>query len=175
MTESDKIPSASSTDGIAQLSGMLSAMLSNPDFMEKLKQIVGDVPNSGMMPSVGGTDTAAFIGANTARAPESAKTEGTLPVFANGMGDGLATVLSNPELLSKLPQMMSMLRPVLEGATTSGNTAHANAAIPREKSSEDCRNELLCALKPFLSPERRHAVDAMLRISQLGNVIRHIK
>ena len=82
--------------------------------------------------------------------------------------DGLASVLSNPELMAKLPQMMSMLAPML-----SSTQAPAQSNAP--KSTEDYRNDLLQALRPFLSPERSQAIDAMLRIAKLGTILRQIK
>ena len=86
--------------------------------------------------------------------------------------DGLATVLSNPELLAKLPDVMAMLKP-MQAANGSLPTPPSEKAGRRSR--EDCRNDLLLALKPFLSPERCQAVDAMLRISKLGTVISRIK
>ncbi len=71
--------------------------------------------------------------------------------------------LSDPRLLSALPTVLSLLR------TTSP---------PRKKegggSRAECRDRLLIALKPFLSPERCAAVDTLLRISSLGNVLKKL-
>ena len=86
--------------------------------------------------------------------------------------DGLATVLSNPELLAKLPDVMAMLKPL---QAANGSLSAPPSEKAGRRSREDCRNDLLLALKPFLSPERCQAVDAMLRISKLGTVISRIK
>lgn len=97
------------------------------------------------------------------------------------LADGLGAVLSNPELMAKLPQMMAMLRPMLEqqaaapGPAPVTTTAEAAApAPPPQKSAADQRTALLVALKPFLSQDRKNAVDAMLRISALGDVLRRL-
>ena len=37
------------------------------------------------------------------------------------------------------------------------------------------RDGLLLALRPFLSPERREALDTLLRIARLGSVLRQIR
>ena len=171
MTDPEKSPTAPSIEENAPLAGMLSAVLSNPEMMKKIKQIVGSATS--------GSGTSPFVAESASsqaseRTAEDSGVENAISVLAGSNGDGLATMLSNPELLSKLPQMMSLLRPMLESGTSGKPTSMHDGGI-QKKSSEDCRNELLCALKPFLSPERRRAVDAMLRISQLGNVIRHIK
>ena len=139
----------------APLSNMLSALLSNPEMMEKIQAIAGQM--------------------STASEPKEEAAQDSLPVSAPvaPTADGLASVLANPELMAKLPQMMTMLGPMLSaGGGLSGKPSNA---LPHKKSSEDCRNDLLLALKPFLSPERCRAVDTMLRISKLGNVIRQIK
>lgn len=99
------------------------------------------------------------------------------------VADGLGAVLSNPELMAKLPQIMAMLRPMMEQQTAapppqSGNEgaetpATASPIVPLKKTTDN-RSALLLALKPFLSEDRRNAVDAMLRLSTLGDVLRRL-
>lgn len=94
--------------------------------------------------------------------------------------DGLGAVLSNPELMAKLPQVMAMLRPMMEQASATaaqtGNDSAEASALPvsAQKKPTDNRSALLLALKPFLSEDRRNAVDAMLRLSALGDVLRRL-
>ncbi|HBF14484.1 MAG TPA: hypothetical protein DDW30_02140 [Clostridiales bacterium] len=102
------------------------------------------------------------------------------------VADGLGAVLSNPELMAKLPQIMAMLRPMMEQAssapqadsgdataTSASATASALPSSPQKKATDN-RSALLLALKPFLSEDRRNAVDAMLRLSTLGDVLRRL-
>ncbi len=107
------------------------------------------------------------------------------------VADGLGAVLSNPELMAKLPQIMAMLRPMMEqqtaapppqsdnggaaatGATGEAATMSASPIAPQKKATDN-RSALLLALKPFLSEDRRNAVDAMLRLSTLGDVLRRL-
>lgn len=99
------------------------------------------------------------------------------------VADGLGAVLSNPELMAKLPQIMAMLRPMMEQQIAapppqSGNEgaetpASASPIAPLKKTTDN-RSALLLALKPFLSEDRRNAVDAMLRLSTLGDVLRRL-
>lgn len=134
-----------STD--APIADALSSLLSNPDAMARIRAMAEQFSQS--QPS----------------APENAVS----PSPAGGLpADGLASVLSNPELMAKLPQMMSMLAPMLSSLPT-------NAPASAHKSQDDYRNDLLLALKPFLSPERCRAIDTMLRIAKLGVVLRQIK
>ena len=89
--------------------------------------------------------------------------------------------------MAKLPQVMAMLRPMMEqasaaapqtdtGGATATSASAAASALPSspQKKATDNRSALLLALKPFLSEDRRNAVDAMLRLSALGDVLRRI-
>ena len=72
--------------------------------------------------------------------------------------DGIAAILSNPAIMQNLPALLSGMR--------------SSPPVPvREKSAEDRRRDLLLALKPFLSKNRGDAVDMILQISRLGNVL----
>jgi hypothetical protein len=126
----------------------LSSILSSPEAMAKIRDIAARLSSDQASPATGSS-----IAPFPVNSPPS---------------DGLASVLSNPELMARLPQMMSMLAPMLSStqAPSKGNTA---------KSAEDYRNDLLLALKPFLSPERCQAIDVMLRIAKLGTILRQIK
>ena len=130
-------------------SDMLSNLLSNPDMMEKIHAIAEQIPTG-----VSSGESAKLDAAVSKNEPTA---------------DGLAAVLADPQMMAKLPQMVAVLGPLL------GSGGSNQATPPREKNAEACRNDLLLALKPFLSPERCHAIDTMLRISKLGSVIRQIK
>ncbi len=134
------------------LAGALSTLLSNPDLMEKIRQTV-----SATAPPANDT-----VKKTEEVPPASLSTSAPLTT------DGLAGILSNPAVLEKLPQMMATLGPLLGGM---GGTV----GKPADKSEPDsipvCRDNLLLALRPFLSPERRQAVDSILRISKLGEVL----
>ena len=138
---------------------LLSSVLSNPELLQKIHD------------AVGGTGTPSSAAKENAPSPNDAAANAVAPPSAPPI-DGLASVLENAELMAKLPQVMALLSPMLE------KTSSVQAAAPSataSKSSESHRNELLLALKPFLSPERQNAVDVMLRVAQLGQVLRHIK
>ena len=136
---------------------MLESILSNPELLKSIGGLLGassksDVPEK----SNGGQDT-----------------------------DGLAGVLANPELMSKLPQIMAMLKPMLSASAPSENpsaasenaseTAALPVAIAPKAPSPSCRDDLLLALKPFLSAGRCEAVDTIIRLSRLGAVLKHLR
>ncbi len=66
----------------------------------------------------------------------------------------------DPQMLSRLPQMMSVLS-ALQKPLPPTPTGDREAA----------REALLCELKPFLSPARAEAVDALLRLLRLSRAM----
>lgn len=146
----EQAPNQAAHSDTSPLSDTLSTLLSNPEMMEKIRSIAGQLSSQ----------------------PAAPVNENPPALSANALpADGLASVLSDPDLMAKLPQMMAVLKPML---SDNGNI-EKGSLHNRPKSTEDCRNDLLLALKPFLSPERCNAIDTMLRIAKLGTVIRQIK
>ena len=80
--------------------------------------------------------------------------------------DGISSVLSNPELLSKLPQVMELLKPML------GQSSPPSA--PTAPSHEEERDRLLLSLRPFLSKERQETLEAILKLSKLGEILKQL-
>lgn len=93
-------------------------------------------------------------------------------------GDGLSSLLSNPAMLEKLPQIMAMLKPMLDAKSsvpTSVPTQQSTAVAASQPHHFTDRDNLLLALKPFLSSERRDAVDSILRIAKLGELFKNMQ
>ena len=103
------------------------------------------------------------------------------PEKSTAVPDGLSSLLSNPDLLARLPAMISMLKPMLQGLDAAPAKENDKDAVKvadapvGESSYGKHRHDLLLALKPFLSKERCEAVDMILRLSALGNVLRHLQ
>ena len=137
-----------------------------PD-LSALERILGDPETisklSGVMNTLRQSPTNAAKDAPTA-AP-------TTPLPAS---DGLAGLLSDPSLMERLPQMLALVKPLLAADAAKPTSSEAVPTIAPHAPSLD-RDHLLLALKPFLSEDRRSAVDAILRISRLGELIRQIK
>jgi len=124
------------------------------------------------------------IGSILSSSGENAKP--TAPTADSGDTDGLSKALADPALMAKLPQVMAMLQPMLASTpaepTKQADSSSSNdnavptigSPIPKHPVS-DCRNDLLLALKPFLSPGRCEAVDTIIRLSRLGSVLKHLQ
>lgn len=143
-------------------------------------------------------------------------------VAANGKGAGadlLSSLLSNPDLIAKLPTIIATVKPIIEllgstslagngspsmavnsGASVGGmgaiptaaqapsvNVQSAFAQIPSAEEKTiptsvshsgrrggDRRAELLCALKPYLCEERRQAIDYVIKLDRLGDVLKSL-
>lgn len=150
------------TANTAPMAGMLNALLSNPDLLQKIGSAVGAMQN-----------TAQTVSQNTApqgeRETASEQKEPAVQT-ASTSADALSSILSDPSMLEKLPQIIAVMKPLMGSIP-----APAPAAKEAKQSPELCRDNLLCSLKPFLSPERRDAVDAILRIAKLGAVFQQLK
>ena len=130
----------------ADAGALLSKLLSSPDLVKNLSSVLG---------AAGTADPAASVSASAS---------------AEKVGEGISRVLSNPEL----PDVMKLLAPMMQQGSSSGASVPAVAAASHgggERDRRGCRNDLLVALKPFLSPERCRAIDMLLGLSRLGDAL----
>ncbi len=115
---------------------------------------------------------AAVLGKSMGESAEAAGGTEGLPTSVPPMGDGLSSLLSNPALLARLPQIMAAIKPMMGNLSTEGKGGGKETPPPTPTL---CREQLLLALKPFLSHERCEAVDTILRISKLGAIFQMLK
>ena len=111
------------------------------------------------------------------------------PQKASDLGDILSSLMSNPELIAKIPQLISLVTPLLSGffgnhteaQKESENPAVSSAvssALSEKKSPpkppfhSDSRAALLCAIKPYLCADRQAAVDYIIKLSRLGEILK---
>lgn len=96
--------------------------------------------------------------------------------------DLLSSLLSNPELISKLPQLISLISPLIGGflggspketsKPSEQTTLPAISQKPSHSSNGDSRSALLCAIKPYLCADRQAAVDYIIKLSRLGEILK---
>lgn len=72
-----------------------------------------------------------------------------------------------PEMLARLPQMMSALSPLLSG----GKEGKKEDGPSGDKGDAEKRKRLLAALKPYLSSSRRDAVDSILKVTEMTDLM----
>ena len=77
------------------------------------------------------------------------------------------------EEFSRLMGSISAMAPLLKGVFSPVNSASSDN---RAKSgNHNCREALLLALKPYLSPKRCEAVDYFIRLARVGDAIRSLQ
>ncbi len=148
-------------DGAPDLSAALNTLLSDPELMSRISGIVNGT--SSPPPEA---DTAPHPADNADTVTTSAS---AVPPPGNTAPGGLGGLLSNPDVMSKLPQVMATIAPMLGGEGNSGAKSHSS---PRH---EDKRTALLCALKPYLSPRRCQAIDYIIKLEKIGSLLHTIK
>lgn len=131
---------------------MLSGLLSDPEVMSKVTGVLSSLSTSG-----GKEETPA--------APTSTPT--SAPPASDDISSKLLSVMENKEIMSKLPDVMAAMGPLLSG----GGGGKGGGG---KKSECDKRTALLLALKPYMSPRRREAIDYIIRLNKLGDVIKTI-
>ena len=108
-------------------------------------------------------------------------------ISADAMRDGIGAVLSDPQMMAKLPGMIEMLRPLMGGGA-GGDSAPSEQAVKDEKASppavpilaaekgrggcHDRRIALLRALRPYMNERRQEVIDYILRMDQMGKLFR---
>ena len=102
---------------------------------------------------------------------------------SGGAGDILSAFLSNPELIAKLPGIVASVRPIIEmlgkgspitsapPPTSSGESVSTALSISKSHTN-DSRTALLCALKPYLGAERQNAIDYVVKLGRLSEVLK---
>ena len=102
------------------------------------------------------------------------------PPAQNPTGDIVSALLSNPEL----PALLSSIKPIIDmlGIGSTGQASppvsppaalntSANSTAKQDKTA-DSRTALLSAMKPYLSPERQNAVDYIVKLGRLGDILK---
>ena len=78
-------------------------------------------------------------------------------------GNEITALLSDPNMLSKLPEVIGAISPLV--SSKSGNSQPHNSR----------QIALLMALKPYLSPKRCEAIDYIAKISRLSQTFKGLK
>ncbi len=103
----------------------------------------------------------------------------------NPMGDVISSLLSNPDMLAKLPSILSSIKPIIDmlggiGASPSASTTTPASTVQASpisvnainNKSTDSRTALLCAMKPYLSHDRQNAIDYIVKLGHLGDILK---
>lgn len=111
--------------------------------------------------------------------------ESSTQASASPTTDLLSAFLSNPDLISKLPTIISTVKPILDMLGAASSQKNQTKAVPAasvstekppqiSKAAEDRRAALLCAMKPYLSRDRQDAIDYIVKLSRLGDILKSL-
>lgn len=130
----------------------------------------------------------------TVSTPEKTASE-SIDTATQPPSDLFSSLLSNPELISKLPAILSSIKPIMELFGGRNTSTPASAAVSADPSAAqaskvteptvpasvlpkatqettDRRAALLCAMKPYLSHDRQQTIDYVIKLSRLGDILK---
>ena len=74
-----------------------------------------------------------------------------------------------PDMLARLPQMMSAMAPLVSGMQ--GKTEGKEGEKRADAADAERRKKLLSALRPYLSSQRKDAIDSILKVTEMTDLI----
>lgn len=146
--------SASSASAPPALSDAIARLMAQPELLSMVASAIG-APAPSAVGAAGGSN-----GERQAAEPASS-TSVTASDEKEASPAPADTTL--PSASASLPDMIATLAPLFSGKA---------GGIPAGK--DDDRTCLLRALKPYVSPGRREAIDYMIRLSRLSETIKHL-
>lgn len=136
---------ASGTPPPPALSDAIEKLMANPQLISMVASALG-----GAKPPAGEETEAK-------EEPSAESAEPALPSQAQ-----TAASSGSPAPSPELGKLIATLSPLLSGGSGGGK-------------QDDRRACLLRALKPYVSPHRQEAIDTMIRLSQISDVLRHLQ
>lgn len=127
----------------SSLSDAISKIMENPEIISTVASALGSM--SAQKPTA--------TGAESEGVDSSARSEQT----------------SHPSAPPDLSSIVTGLAPLMSGMSAKRSPSHEK----NDKGSESVRREaLLCALKPYVSESRREAIDYIIRISRISELLK---
>ena len=144
-----KTNSPENTGAPLQLSDAIDRLLANPELLSTVASAIGAQSPMGIRSDIPKADT---------DSESSQSTEKTDEAVANSQPD-------QKDISAKLPDLMANAAPII--AALSGTKGG--------KLPDDDRTRLLCALKPHVNPHRKEAIDTIVNLARISEVIKTIK
>ncbi len=151
------------------------------DFLsQKLEQILADPALAALADPPADTEKTAKDQASADPAVSSSSASAAAPAAASV----IPSFLSDPSLLQKLPQLLTLLKPLMQSSEKSEKgeksteeekdnaipTASGRIPPPPQK-PRDRRIALLLALKPYLSSPRRESIDTLVTLCKWNDLL----
>lgn len=173
-----------------QIGDLLTTLMSNPDAMNMIGGLMKSMSASKPQDDIEAPPIEVSAAPSPPPQEEKEEKEEVQPAGSGGFG-GIS-----PDMIKMLPNLMSMLGPMIsqnqskpespkaEAAETSAKPAGSVPAggvpaggVPagggghHHHRNAEHRNRLLFALKPYLSPSRREAVEQIAKVTQITDLL----
>lgn len=138
-------------NGSPDVSTLLAGVLSNPEVMSKMSEIIArsTKEQNGVDPPQSDDNSPLDENVAESSGDNTDIQKDPSPTFQN---------LINPEVMSKLPDILSLL------------------SSQKAPSSEQSRQQatLLLAIRPYLSERRRELIDTFIKLDRLGDILKKL-
>lgn len=135
-----------------QLSDALDRLLANPELLSTVAAAIGASPP-------------AEVGGNTINSQKNdTNNDSEAEAKKDSESEAVSANTHSEDISQKLPDLMSNVAPVIAALSGRGG-----------KQPDDDRTRLLCALKPYVNPHRRDAIDTMVQLARISEVIKTVK
>lgn len=165
MSDGGATPSLSPLPSPETLRSMIGMLQANPEIIKSIAGALGStdiVPEKAdQVPSnedTGDNDLSSKLGGILSALSEgsTSQTKEEAPESAESISASTLPSIP-PELISKLPLLLSLM----------------GGGAPKSKSEAD-REALLCALKPYLGKDKAEAIDRLIKLSRLGDLLKSL-
>jgi hypothetical protein len=131
-----------------QISDAIDRLLANPELLSTVASAIG-----------------AQAPTNVTAKKENEATDGDAEAVTKS-DTVAASTPAESDISSKFPELMANVAPVIAALSGGGKGG---------KQPDDDRTRLLCALKPYVNPHRREAIDTMVQLARISEVIKTFK
>ncbi len=155
-------------------SDAFSSLLSDPRALSAIAEIMSSLQKAPSSPAPTAPPPPSSEGSEAPRdtppPPPPPPPQSQQPPDLSGI---LGAALSNPELLSALPSVISMLTGMGKGGVGRAASSERLGALGAKESTPvfDRRCALLNALKPYLPEDKRATVDTVVRVIEIMSLI----
>lgn len=135
-----------------QISDAIDRLLANPELLSSVASAIGVQPPTNAKADDKEVASEQKSAENEDNTDESSETASAEP--------------ATKDIAAKLPDLMANAAPILAALSGGGK----GGKIP-----DDDRTRLLCALKPYVNPHRKEAIDTIVNLARISEVIKTIK
>ncbi len=135
-----------------QISDAIDRLLANPELLSTVASAIGVQSPTNTKPADNEVESKQKSTENEDKISETAESASTDTV--------------QKDISAKLPDLMANAAPILAALSGGGKGG---------KMPDDDRTRLLCALKPYVNPHRKEAIDTIVNLARISEVIKTIK